>query len=398
MRTLIGVLLIISFNIRAKAQTLEIERSGSAETKSISYRTENIDYLLRSDYSFDINYGRFGLVIQPRLEVSSFRTHGAISDWTEKSHRWVLNARELYARLDISIIDIRVGKQIIKPSIINGRIRPAQWTPMDYLDPLHPERIGIPALHLGLFGGTVEGWYAPAETASRMPETPWRPSVLSAVSVTRSMITTNVGYGARLHFRLRKTELGMGFQHGQDFAPLSKVLSTGPQSQLFFVHNPVDQAYVQLSTPISDFIFETEAALVHETLPNSNRTYASYVLSIRRQWQVGLFGDTITGSLQYVGEFGDTLANSKRLFDFRRNMKRTVFGQIKYRRKDLTYQLTSALTARDGGGYLLQPKLAYDWERWRLAAGVGLIGGNHRTFWGNFAENDFARLSLRITL
>jgi len=392
------VLLLSFVAWNGKAQSVETETSGAVATEVVAYEGNHQEGAMQVDYGLNVHYKAISIMVQPRLEVSSFDTHGVISDVAERSHRWVLNAREVYGQMDVSWGDIRVGKQIIKPSIINGRIRPAQWAPMDYLDPLQPERIGVPAVRLQLFDDTIDGWYAPGETVSRMPETPWRPSLLSDVSGTSSKNTTDNGYGVRLKLRIQKTELGVGFQHGQNFSPSPKTVQVGKQRQLIFVHNPVDQGFAQLSTLLSDFIFEAEAAVVSETLPDSNRTYLPYVLSLRRQWQVGLFGDTIAGSLRYVGELGGSIASKDRKFDFRRNMKRSIFGRVKYSRSDLTYQLDGAFTTHDGGSYLLQPKLTYDRNRLRIEAATGLLGGSDKTFWGEFSGNGFFRLKLRITL
>lgn len=352
--------------------------------------------LLRADYRIALTAGAFGLVAQPRLEVSSFNSQGVIYTLWEQEHRWVLNLREAYASVQKGGIEVRVGKQLYTPSIIEGPRRPAAWAPVDLLDPLEWERIAVPSVQISLHDGLVQAWYAPGKTVSRMPEEPWRLELPLAIRSEAHRLAAS-SYGVRAQFDLREARVGVGMQHASDLAPQVMVRRLSPTAgQLLFLHNAVSQAYVQTSLPLGSFTVDAEGALVHESPPRSSQTYFSYVLSVNRIWQIGFFGDTFSGELQYIGELGSTPPPSERILDFRRNMQESFLSRMTYNRGSFSYTLEGAVTVVAGGGYILQPSVAYEWGNMRISASAGVLGGAEHVFWGYFSGNDFVRTSFSL--
>ena len=415
---------------RATLASLGIK--GEAIFKSFGYFEESptVDRLYREEGILRLEWSRqfapwvdVKVVGEVRGDTDGYASGVNLEIPDTDRHRSVLALREATFDFRHGPVELTIGKQFFAWGTADAYNPTDSINPYDYMDVLDTEKMAVysAGLRVQLGPTSLVAVAVPYFTPSRLPlpTSRWAllpPAGFMGVVDDRQVPgrePENVQYAARVRTTLGGWDLSASYYHGFEDVPEFRAsviqTSSGIASRLTPVFARIDAVGMDFSTTFGGIEIHGEGAvkLVEE---NGRENSLQAIAGFSYTWD-GLgyrWLDAVTVVLEYAREIelrtrdasilpsggGDSAIGDLLAFNAFQN---TVVGRVQFKvSEDTLVKLTGNLNVDGPVSYYAQAAVTHRFtEAFQAEAGLDILGGDSRSFWGRWGFNDRVFLVLR---
>ena len=366
-------------SFRGEVKLVEEYFSGRASDESGLYGEINLNLKIEDDQE------RYAIILNPKLRGDTWNL-SALEPIRDRE-RPVLFPYEMYLEFGVGN-SLLAGAGYKNHFLGQGEeINPSESTPVDYLNPMEPDRFGVLSAwaELRLFSGFYLKGIAFESTRSIMPlkeGNPWRLPQLDGVVIGEASLPNTPNLTAVLGWEGLGANFSLSYSHGYGGFPELSLQKSNTLVPEYFKSNLFG---LNVYKDVWNFGLKLEAG--YRKSDTHQDDYVQYVLGVDRLKTWGR--SRLYVLLQYVREEvveeGD---NPFQGLDLSRALKDTLTTKVEYKHGRFGLDLRGAYEL-DREGYYIQPKVRYNWESLEFFIGCDFIGGpDEDSFLGSYKKND----------
>lgn len=338
-----------------------------------------------------------------RIDSQNF-AEGYMDDIVDQSsRRWIFGIYEAYGEYNKKWLRMRAGYQVYDWSVTDTVSPNDNISPRDFMDIIRWDRITVPSISTRIgYDSFLELVYLPWFTPSKLPVSGsrWAQTLPPGVARGDQNLPSKVHcqFAARAGTVYQGFDLGISFYNGYSYAPSLRQDVISPSSALLIPVYIKETVYaMSIAKDFMGYNFRGELGYFDQRDADK---FWQYVVGVDREWS-GLLRDVDSFYLlfQYVNEIKSSEGHitGPKLPDFRRVFNDSIMGKISYTfdpQKRWSVKVRGNYNLREGDSFV-EPAIAWRGDRVEIEAGVDVMSGPIRSFWGSYKDND--RVFLKMT-